>query len=233
MLGELRSMVLAIPGRRGIFSVLQEVLRQKCDGGNRLRLTQAVHGVLSDFHWLASDLEWRPTHIAELIPTRQPATIGAQDTAGSGMGGVHFVPLPDGTIQPLLWRSPFEPRITNQLVTFANPSGTITNSDLELAASITQHDVLTQQVDIREATIHNLSDNMATVWWKRKGATSTTGPASRLLRVQSLHQRHHHYLPLFDYIPGTSNAISDDCSRHWDFTDSQLLAHFNIVYPQS
>jgi hypothetical protein len=33
MLGELRSMVLAIPGGRGLFSVLQEVLRQKCDGG--------------------------------------------------------------------------------------------------------------------------------------------------------------------------------------------------------
>jgi hypothetical protein len=124
MLGELRSMVLAIPGGRGLFSVLQEVLRYKCDGGNRLCLTQAVHGVFSDFHWLASDLERRPACIAELIPTRQPVTIGTQDAAGSGMGGVHFVPLPDGTIQPLLWRSPFKPRITNQLVTFANPSGT-------------------------------------------------------------------------------------------------------------
>jgi hypothetical protein len=124
MLGEIHSMVLVIPGGRGLFSVLQEVLRHKCDGGNRLRLTQAVHGALGDFRWLASDLERRPTRIVELIPTRQPATIGAQDAAGSGMGGVHFVPLPDGTIQPLLWRSPFKPRITNQLVTFANPSGT-------------------------------------------------------------------------------------------------------------
>jgi hypothetical protein len=149
------------------------------------------------------------------------------------MGGVHFVPLPDVTIQPLLWRSLFEPRITNQLITFANPSGTINNSDLELAVSIAHHDVLAQQVDILEATIHNLSDNMAIVWWQRKGATFTTGPAARLLRVQSLHQRHHRYLPLFDYIPGTANAMPDDCSQRWDFTDSQLLAHFNIVYPQS
>jgi hypothetical protein len=27
--------------------------------------------------------------------------------------------------------------------------------------------------------------------------------------------------------------MSDDCSRRWEFTDSQLLAHFNLVYSQS
>jgi hypothetical protein len=145
------------------------------------------------------------------------------------MCGVHFFPFSDGTIQPLLWHSPFEPLITNQLVTFANPSGTITNSDLDLAASIAQHAVLAQQVNIREATIHNLWDNMATVWWQRKGATPTTGTSAGLFRVQSLHQWHHRYLPLFDYIPGTANAMSDDCSRRWEFTDSQMLAHFNLV----
>jgi hypothetical protein len=56
-------------------------------------------------------------------------------------------------------------------------------------------------VDIRESTIHNLTDNLATMYWQRKGATSNMGPASCLLRLQALHQRHQRYVPLFDYIP--------------------------------
>jgi hypothetical protein len=35
LLGELHSMVLAIPGGRGLFSVLQEVLKKRCDKGTR------------------------------------------------------------------------------------------------------------------------------------------------------------------------------------------------------
>jgi hypothetical protein len=99
------------------------------------------------------------------------------------------------------------------LVTFANTKGTITIHDLELAASVAQHYVMTQQADARQATIHNLSDNMATVWWKRKGTASATGPSARLLRLQALQQRHHCYIPLFDYIPGTASDMVDDCSR--------------------
>jgi hypothetical protein len=68
--------------------------------------------------------------------------------------------------------------VTSQWVTFANPGGKITNSDLELAASVAQHDVLAQQVEVREATIHNLTENTATMYWQEKGDTPTTGPAS-------------------------------------------------------
>ena len=55
ILGELRSMVLAIPGARGMFSTLQEAFRHH-DKHNRLRLTKSVHGFLQDFRRLASDL---------------------------------------------------------------------------------------------------------------------------------------------------------------------------------
>jgi hypothetical protein len=189
------------------------VIQKWCDQGTRVRITPLVHSVLQDFHWLAKDMGRRPTRIAELIPARHPATLGAQNASGLGMGGVHFVTLPNGDVQPLLWRSNFDDRVQNQLVTFANPTGTVTNSDLELAASVAQHDVLAQQVDVREATIHNLTDNTATMYWQRKGATANTGPASQLLQLQALHQRRHCYVPSFDYIPGDANAMADDCSR--------------------
>jgi hypothetical protein len=71
------------------------------------------------------------------------------------------------------------------------------------------------------------------MYWQQKGANSTTGPASRLLCIQSLHQRHHRYVPSFDYISGEAHAMSEDCSRRWDLTDTQPLAHFDLVFPQS
>jgi hypothetical protein len=58
LIGELRSMVLAIPGGRGLFSQLQSVLTYPTTAlpSNRLRLTPAVHDQLSDFRWLAKEL---------------------------------------------------------------------------------------------------------------------------------------------------------------------------------
>jgi hypothetical protein len=147
VLGELRSMVLAIPGARGLFSTLQQAF-QEPESATRLRLHKHVHDFLDDFRWLARDLSTRPTRIAELIPASQPATLGACDASGSGMGGVHFVPLPNHTIQPLVWCSRFPARfpaaVASALVSRSNPSGTISNSDLELAGSIAHHDILYQ-----------------------------------------------------------------------------------------
>jgi hypothetical protein len=233
LLGELWSMVLAVPGARGLFSVLQLALKVRLEEGTRLRLTDQVHAVLRDFRALATELQSRPTRISELVPSTTPATMGAQDAAGKGMGGVHFVPMPDGPIAPLLWRAQFPWSVQNCLVTYANPASTITNSELELSASIAQHDVLAREVDVREATILNLSDNTPTFYWQRKGAVSSAGPAARLLRIQALHQRQHRYVPTFDYLPGPANVMSDDCSRRWDLTHAQLLHHFNSSYPQT
>jgi hypothetical protein len=112
-----------------------------------------------------------------------------------------------------VWRSPFLHAIQTRLVTLKNPAGDINNIELELTASVAQHDILAQQFDVRETTIHNSSDNVATVWWQRKGATSSSSPTAGLLRLQSLHQQHYCYVPLFDYIAGEANAMADACSR--------------------
>ena len=232
VLGELRSMSIAIPGAKGLFSLLQEAFRHEETGRHRLRLTGKLHSFLQDFRWLASDIAARPTRIAELIPDLLPATLGACDAAGTGMGGIHFIPGPSGAITPILWRAPFPQWVQRRLVSFDNPSGDITNSDLELAGSVAHNDVLAQFADVAERTVHSSYDNTAAVFWQRKGATTTTGPAAYLLRLQALHQRAYRYVPLRDYIPGPSNAMADDLSRRWDLTDTQLLSYFNTQYPQ-
>ena len=155
IVGELRSMTLAIPGARGLFSTLQEAFRHKEVSTARLRLSKHAHAFLDDFRWLANDIALRPTRIHEVIASWIPATLGACDAAGQGMGGVHFIPQADGTIIPLLWRCRFPQKVRDDLVSVQNPRGNITNSDLELAGSVAQHDVLAHHADVRERTTHN------------------------------------------------------------------------------
>jgi hypothetical protein len=83
LLGELRSMTLAIPGGTGLFSHLQEALRM--NDRSRVKLTQAVHDQLADFESLTRSLGDRPTRIAEIVPT-EPTHVGACDAARSGTG---------------------------------------------------------------------------------------------------------------------------------------------------
>jgi hypothetical protein len=106
LLGELQYMVLAVPGGKGMLSILQSVLSKRCDSTWRLRLTKPVHAILKDFRLLEQDLATRPTCLAELVPADRPSTLGAHDAAAAGMGGIQFVPMEDGSVDPLLWRPP-------------------------------------------------------------------------------------------------------------------------------
>lgn len=229
LLGELRSMVTGIPGARGLFSPLQEAFRTETSD-RRLRLHPLVHQFLNDFRNLADTLERRPTRIAELIP-RDPSAIGTTDASGQGMGGVAFLNTPYG-VRPILWRHPFPTPIRKRLITFNNPRGALSIGDLELAATVCQHDVVSLAADIREHTIHDFHDNTAAQYWQRKGSTTSIGPAAALLRIQSHHQRHFRYVPVHDFLPGVLNRMSDDASRLWYLSDAALLAYFNSTYPQ-
>ena len=135
-------------------------------------------------------------------------------------------------VGPILWRARFEPDIVKDLVSFDNPSGQVTNSDLELAATIVQHDIAAHQYDVRERTISSGSDNTPAVAWQSKGSTTTSSAPAYLLRLQTLHQRFHRYFSSIFYIPGVVNIMADDASRLFDMSDHQLLTHFNTAYPQ-
>jgi hypothetical protein len=124
------------------------------------------------------------------------------------------------------------PSRQDMLVSYTNPSGTITNSDLELAGTIAQHAVLAQQYDIRERTIHTLCDNTPAVSWQSKGSRTTVGAGAYLLRLQALHQQFHRYVPRHTHIAGTANKMANVCSRAWHLSDSELLTYFNSTFPQ-
>ena len=233
-LGELRSLTLAIPGLKGLFSLLQAQLTGSTN--NRTALTAGVHDTLADIRMLVNSMDDRPTRIREVVPT-PAAAIGCADAAKPGMGGVFFIPerMANGETKEraFLWRQQFPPDLQEQLVSWDNPTGTITNSDLELAAAIAQQDVMAHTADLRDRTIHTHSDNTPTVAWLRKGSNSKAGPTANLLRLHAFHQRTFRYHPKHDYIAGPANAMADDCSRRWDLGDDALLTHFNSTFPQA
>ena len=236
VLGELRSMSLALPGARNLFSALQKALSEKA--GARVALNKGVHHALNDFRWLLDNISSRPTRIAELVPL-SPSAEGHHDASGIGAGGVwfpsnHLVPRRGCRAgQPLVWRLLWPQYITSRLVTDKNPNGTITNSDLELAGGLLHLDALAQTFDVRERTVLAKGDNLNTTYWERKGSATTDKPPAYLLRLFGIHQRFHRYVPRFDYLSGTSNHIADALSRDFHLTWPQLMDSLALYLPQN
>jgi hypothetical protein len=86
--------------------------------------------------------------------------MGACDATKTGAGGVWF---PD-TGPPLLWRLPFAEDIQRRLMSWEDPTGGITNSDLELAGTILHQDVLGIAHDLTSKTAHTFCDNIPAVF---------------------------------------------------------------------
>jgi hypothetical protein len=227
-LGELLHAATAIPGARGLFSFLHDATANR-ESDNKVRLSRHVHDTLADFRWLLSDMVARPTHLFEWFPDRR-YHIGACDASKAGMGGIWF---PWGTKQPVLWRHQFPVELQNQLVSRDNPHGTVTNSDLELAATIAHLDIAARLQFSVYPTLAVLSDNTPAVAWQRRGNKTGHSVTALLLRFQSLHQRHFRYYATFDHIAGTANVMADTASRDFHVPDEALLTHFDHAFPQT
>ena len=240
ILGELRSMSIALPGARGLFSHLQQALATTTK--HRLNLHQGVHDDLELFQHLHDSISSRPTRIAELVPLT-PSLYGPHDASGQGAGGAIF---PDGTILPrfkstslhhqrvpVVWRWEFPASIRSKLVTRDNPKGTISNSDFELAGELLEREAIVQCFDVRERTILTATDNTPTLFWSRKGSTTTTKAPAYLLKALAFHQRHHRYVPREDHIDGVDNLPGDKASRLFHLSDTEFLQYFNTTFPQA
>ena len=239
VLGELRSMSLALPGSRNIFSQMQKAL-SNCKK-TRVCLTKGVHQALNDFRWMLNDITVRPTRIAELVPLLSSA-LGYHDASGDGAGGVWYPheslnprakPTDVPSTAPIVWRYQWPQDIIDSLVTDKNPSGTITNSDLELAGGLLHLEAISQEFDVRERTILSKTDNLATLFWQRKGSATTTEAPAFLLRLFGIHQRFHRYVPRHDYISGISNPLADAASRLFNMSDSQFISYFNSTFSKN
>jgi hypothetical protein len=172
------------------------------------------------------DLAARPTHVKELVPGDDHFT-GYCDASAAGAGGVWL--SGEVNIQPIIWRVEFSTYITSQVVSNQNPRGTLTNSDLEMAAVLLHYMALQQEVDLRYVQAGVWSDNTPTVAWTKRMADHSQAPtAGRLLCGLAAFQRAVQAGPLtIGSIAGTDNDMANVASRSFHIAcDVAFLTHF-------
>jgi len=228
LLGELRHMSVALPGARYLFSILQSLLVDQ-PSSKRLRLHPLVHTALQDWQHLANHITSIPLPIASLVP-QAPSYIGAVDASGDGLGGF-WVATTHGRSVPIAFRVPLPQHISTKLVSASNPSGTLTNSDFELAALLLGAALVATHTPTSPASLWLGSDNVAAVSWCKRGSTSSAGPTAHLLRwlAQLARVNTLSLTPIF--VPGKSNTLADFCSRSFFLQDDNFLRQLNKRFP--
>ena len=138
-----------------------------------------------------------------------------------------------------MWRVKWPQKVKDALVTWENPGGKITNSDLEMAAELLGWLVLEANVPLRHEHVGLCSDNFATVSWQMRGASRRSAVANRLLRVLAIRMRKKRASPLVTrHLAGKRNHLGDIPSisfgykKEWHFEkDRGFLAYFNKTFP--
>mmetsp|Transcript_1284 Transcript_1284/g.2567 ORF Transcript_1284/g.2567 Transcript_1284/m.2567 type:complete len:585 (+) Transcript_1284:829-2583(+) len=226
LLGVLRSLQTGMVGSEGQFSLLQDALVKQV--GSRVRVTAAIKEQLKIFCDFLTFNADRPTTLEELVPGRD-LHVGACDAAKAGRGGVWFTD--DG--QAILWRAPYLPEVQKEVVSDKNPTGKLTNSDLELEGTILHHWLLGKLVPLAGETTYTGCDNTPAVAWRTKGSSTTNKARARLLRLAAGMRRHHRAHHRLGHLSGVDNRMADDASRLWHLSDDDLLTYFSFTYPQS
>ena len=112
-----------------MFTCLQHALKKA--NGRRINLTPPVKEELTVWRHLVASLATRPTHLRKIRP-HPPTWIGATDASLTSMGGVcHST---NGVWH--VWQLAFSTSIRANILTYKNPTGFLTISDLKLAAYI-------------------------------------------------------------------------------------------------
>ncbi len=76
------------------------------------------------------------------------------------------------------------------------------------------------------------TDNLNTLFWQRKGSSTTEKVPAHLLCLFGLHQRFHCYVHRHDYLSGPSNPVADATSRDFHLSWQQLLTSLSPYLPK-
>ena len=180
---KLSSIHLAVPGAVAHLFHIQRALNQGVV--DWVWLSPALHRKLSDWKSLSLQAASRPTHLAEIV-CRELTHIGLCDALGLGAVGVWLDPARTG--QNLVWRHLWPPDIITILVSLTNPQGTVTNSELDLAALVLQEATFLEAFSKAcMAAPRSGSDNTPTVSWSTREASMIKPVVADLLRICALH----------------------------------------------
>jgi hypothetical protein len=232
LLGELRSMAIAIHSAQYLFCILQHGLPSTNTW--RFRLSSLVKRALHNWQDLVTTLHQRPVPITMLVP-HAPHYWANVDASARGMGGLWLPTNLTADKQLYVWRQKFPPNVTARLTSFTNPCGDITNSELELAELVVGHHTQQSHIPCQYTNTTIATDNTPTQAWVAKGSTTSAGPPAFLLRLlaQDFRAAGAHVTPV--YTPGNTNTIAAFLSRSFHLDDADLLSsvqrHFPIQPP--
>jgi hypothetical protein len=160
------------------------------------------------------------------------------DASGHGVGGVVFGELSACT--PVVFRWEWPDNIKQDIILLTNPTGRLTNSDLEMAGLVILWLVIEGVChNLREKQITLFSDNLPSVSWVTWLASKRSLVAEHLIQALVLRLKAMHACPLTPmHIEGKRNRIADVPSRlfgskpAWTCTDDkELLTLFNTRFP--
>ena len=238
--GRLRHAALGIPGGRGLLSPLDHALADDKRRFIPIRRDQPLRMALADFRAMIRLVGTRPTHLKQLVAD-EPGYIGYCDASKRGAGGVWFCGTDRNDLEPVVWRVPWPQDIKDQVVSFDNPTGTITNSDLEMAGLLLHYLVLENLTDLKHVHVAAWCDNTPTVSWANKLNSAKSRVAARLVRALSLRIQVNEASPLITVsIAGTDNVMADVASRAFgsqatdiiDTADDDVFLHdFSHRFP--
>jgi hypothetical protein len=136
------------------------------------------------------------------------------------------------------WQWPKD--IRSEIITFKNPQGTITNSDLEMAGLLLLWLAMEEVCrPLREKRIMLFNDNSHSIGWVTRLASKRSLVAEHLVQALALQLKIQRVCPLtLIHIEGKCNAILDVPARlfgsnpAWKCdTDADLLTLFNPMFP--
>jgi hypothetical protein len=236
VVAKLRHAFIAIPAGVGLLSVCNPIL------GKRplvvhIDRNRHLFEALKDCRSILREATAHPMPCAELVPG-WPDYVGVKDASKHGVGGI--IVGENRRCTPTVFRVEWPNDIKQALVSTTNPTGTITNSDLEMAGLLILWLAMEEVCELTPGThIALFSDNSPTVHWVRRMAARGSRVASQLLRALALRLKIRMVSPLTPlHIPGERNRMTDIPSRSfgsepkWHCTsDDALLTLFNSEFP--
>jgi hypothetical protein len=235
VIAKVRHTFTALPGGRGLPSPCNRLL-QKRPPVVYFYPNKSLHAAISNCRTILQESTSRPTRCHKLV-AGWPNFIGVVDASSHGVGSVIIGELSE--CPPTVFRLPWPPDITNNVISEANPKGTITKSDLELAGLVLLW-LMMEHVcgPLAEKRIALFSNNSPTVSWVQRMACCSSLIAEQLIHVLALQFNIQKVCSITTlHIAGDQNSMTEIPSRlfgsehKWHFnSEHDLLIFFNCHF---
>jgi hypothetical protein len=235
VISKIRHAFISIPAGKGLLSHCNDVMRTE-PAFIHLHTNRELYDAIGSIRNFLHESIAQPTKCKQLVQGH-PHYIGIEDASGHGVAGVVLGEL--DAVVPTVFRMEWPQEIRDELVSDTNPTGSITNSDLEFAGFLLLWLVMEEICpELMHKHVGMWSDNQPTVCWVKRMASKNSFLAKCILQIIALRQKLRQSSPLTpQHIKGDHNSITDIPSRSfgsnpaWHFkTHDELLTFFNARF---